>query len=117
MCSGERGRCAAQQLPAAGVDLHAPYLINDRRSARTILEEITVSETKDGAKGISQANASHRDTRQRVAGSKETGRRFSYRSLQGKLPAPIQIVDQQKRWEGDTMHFSFTGKMGFFTRR
>jgi hypothetical protein len=33
----------------------------------------------------------------------------------GAAGAPVQIIDQQKRWEGDTMHFSFTGKMGFFT--
>lgn len=30
-------------------------------------------------------------------------------------PVPIQIVDHEKRWDGDTMHFAFTGKMGFFT--
>jgi hypothetical protein len=35
--------------------------------------------------------------------------------FEGPGAAPIQIVDQQNRWEGDTMHFSFTGKMGFFT--
>jgi hypothetical protein len=35
--------------------------------------------------------------------------------FKGAPGMPIQIVDQQKRWEGDTMHFSFTGKMGFFT--
>lgn len=34
--------------------------------------------------------------------------------FKGPPGSPIQIVDQQKRWEGDTMHFSFTGKMGFF---
>ena len=27
----------------------------------------------------------------------------------------IQIVDQQKEWKGDTMYFSFTGKMGLFS--
>lgn len=35
--------------------------------------------------------------------------------FKGASGTPIQIVDQEKRWEGDTMHFSFTGKMGFFT--
>jgi hypothetical protein len=36
--------------------------------------------------------------------------------LFGGMPgSPLQIVDQQKRWDGSTMHFSFTGKMGFFT--
>ena len=35
--------------------------------------------------------------------------------FQGAAGAPVQIVDQQKRWEGDTMHYSFTGKMGFFS--
>ena len=33
----------------------------------------------------------------------------------GAVGAPVQIVDQEKRWEGNTMHYSFTGKMGFFT--
>lgn len=28
---------------------------------------------------------------------------------------PVQIVDQQKAWQGETMHFSFRGKMGFFS--
>jgi hypothetical protein len=28
---------------------------------------------------------------------------------------PLQIVEQQKRWDGNTMHFSFTAKMGIFT--
>ena len=31
------------------------------------------------------------------------------------MPGPVQIVDQQRRWEGDTMHFSFTGKAGFLS--
>jgi hypothetical protein len=35
--------------------------------------------------------------------------------FKGTPGTPIQIVDQEKRWEGDTMHFSFTGKMGFFS--
>ena len=35
--------------------------------------------------------------------------------FQGAAGAPVQIVDQQKRWEGDTMHYSFTGKMGIFS--
>lgn len=35
--------------------------------------------------------------------------------FRGAPGTPIQIVDQQKRWEGDTMHYSFTGKMGFFS--
>ena len=35
--------------------------------------------------------------------------------FKGAPGMPIQIVDQEKRWEGDTMHFSFTGKMGFFS--
>ena len=35
--------------------------------------------------------------------------------FRGATGAPVQIVDQEKRWEGDTMHYSFTAKMGFFT--
>ena len=27
----------------------------------------------------------------------------------------IQIVDYHREWKGDTMFFSFTGKMGFFS--
>jgi hypothetical protein len=34
--------------------------------------------------------------------------------FKGAPGTPIQIVDYEKRWEGDTMFFSFTGKMGFF---
>ena len=29
--------------------------------------------------------------------------------------APVKITDQHKQWEGDTLYFSFTGKMGFFS--
>ncbi len=29
--------------------------------------------------------------------------------------APVKIVDQQKRWDGSVLHFSLTGKMGFFS--
>ena len=40
----------------------------------------------------------------------------SVSELFGGVPgAPVQIVDQQTRWDGDTMHYSFTGKMGFFS--
>lgn len=36
--------------------------------------------------------------------------------LFGGMPgSPVQISNQHKQWEGDTMHFSFTGKMGFFS--
>ena len=35
--------------------------------------------------------------------------------FKGTPGTPVQIVDQQKRWEGDTMHYSFTGKMAFFS--
>jgi hypothetical protein len=35
--------------------------------------------------------------------------------FKGTPGTPVQIVDQQRRWEGDTMHYSFTGKMGFFS--
>lgn len=35
--------------------------------------------------------------------------------FRGTPGSPVQILDQQKRWEGDTMHFSFTAKMGIFT--
>lgn len=35
--------------------------------------------------------------------------------FKGMPGTPVQLVDQQKRWDGDTMHYSFTGKMGFFS--
>lgn len=35
--------------------------------------------------------------------------------FKGVPGAPVQIVDTQKRWDGPTLYFSFTGKMGFFT--
>jgi hypothetical protein len=35
--------------------------------------------------------------------------------FKGTPGVPLQIVDQEKRWEGNTMHFSFNAKMGFFT--
>lgn len=28
---------------------------------------------------------------------------------------PVTISEVDKKWEGDTMHFSFRGKMGFFS--
>jgi hypothetical protein len=35
--------------------------------------------------------------------------------FKGPPGSPVQIVDQEKRWEGDRMHFSFNAKMGFFS--
>jgi hypothetical protein len=35
--------------------------------------------------------------------------------FKGTPGTPVQIVDQQRRWDGDTMHYSFTGKMAFFS--
>ncbi len=35
--------------------------------------------------------------------------------FKGAPGTPVQIVDQEKRWDGNTMHYSFTGKMGFFS--
>src|SRR5947199_7219412 len=29
--------------------------------------------------------------------------------------AGVEIVDKQKRWNGNLMNFSFTGRMGFFS--
>jgi hypothetical protein len=33
----------------------------------------------------------------------------------GAAGPSVEIVDQQKEWEGNVMNFSFTGKMGFIT--
>src|SRR5436190_15854398 len=38
ICPGERGRYAAQQLPAAGVDVHASYLISAPESVAPTVE-------------------------------------------------------------------------------
>jgi Putative polyhydroxyalkanoic acid system protein (PHA_gran_rgn) len=35
--------------------------------------------------------------------------------FKGPPGTPVQIADQQTRWEGDTMHYSFVAKMGFFS--
>jgi hypothetical protein len=29
--------------------------------------------------------------------------------------SPLQFTDKRKHWEGSTMHFSFMGRLGFFT--
>ncbi len=33
----------------------------------------------------------------------------------GAAGGPLQIVDPQKSWNGNTMNFALTAKMGFFT--
>jgi hypothetical protein len=35
--------------------------------------------------------------------------------LASAATGPVTVTDVQKNWDGSTMHFSFTGKMGFFT--
>lgn len=50
-----------------------------------------------------------------LQGAKKLVDESATEAFKGAPGVPIQIVDQEKRWEGDTMHFSFTGKMGFFS--
>lgn len=50
-----------------------------------------------------------------LQGAKKLVDESAAEAFKGAPGVPIQIVDQEKRWEGDTMHFSFTGKMGFFS--
>ena len=35
--------------------------------------------------------------------------------FKGAPGAPVTIESQEKRWEGDTMHYSFVARMGFFS--
>lgn len=35
--------------------------------------------------------------------------------LASTATGPVTVTDVQKNWQGNTMNFSFTGKMGFFT--
>lgn len=35
--------------------------------------------------------------------------------MKGIVAGPVQITDQSRRWNGDTMDFGFTGRMGPFS--
>ena len=50
-----------------------------------------------------------------LEGAKKLVEESASELFKGAPGTPVQIVDQQKRWEGDTMHYAFTGKMGFFS--
>lgn len=50
-----------------------------------------------------------------LAGAKKLVDDSATEVFKGAAGTPIEILNQEKRWDGDTMHFSFTGKMGFFT--
>jgi hypothetical protein len=55
---------------------------------------------------------SHNKTREEVTKIVNDSTDQLFRGTPG---SPLQIVDYQKSWDGSTMHFSFTGKMGIFT--
>lgn len=55
---------------------------------------------------------SHNKTRQEVMKIVDESTDQMFRGLPG---SPIQVLEQQKSWSGDTMNFSLTGKMGMFT--
>jgi hypothetical protein len=59
-----------------------------------------------------RVTVSHNKSEQEVKKIVEDSTDQLFRGMPG---SPLQIVDQQKRWDGSTLHFSFTGKMGFFT--
>lgn len=59
-----------------------------------------------------RVTVSHNKTAQEVMKIVDDSTEQIFRGVPG---APVQIVDQQKKWNGSTMHFSFTGKMGIFT--
>jgi hypothetical protein len=59
-----------------------------------------------------RVTVSHNKSQQEVMKIVDDSADQLFRGMPG---SPLQIVDQQKRWEGTTMHFAFTGKMGFFT--
>src|SRR5215210_1159133 len=46
-----------------------------------------------------------------LAGAKKLVDDSAAELFKGAPGTPVQIVDQEKRWEGNTMHYSFTGKM------
>jgi len=50
-----------------------------------------------------------------LEGAKKIVNDYSDQLFTGVPNSPLQIVDQQKKWDGSTMHFSFTGKMGLFS--
>ncbi len=54
----------------------------------------------------------HKKSKQEVTGIIDRGATDLFSGAAG--PA-IQIVDQKKEWNGDTMTFSFRGKMGFMS--
>ena len=52
----------------------------------------------------------HNKTQQEVIGIVERG---ADQLFGGAAGGSVEIVDQKKDWQGSTMSFSFTGKMGF----
>lgn len=59
-----------------------------------------------------RVTVSHNKTRQEVMKIVDDSTDQIFRGMPG---SPLQILDQTKHWDGSTLHFSFTGKMGFFT--
>jgi hypothetical protein len=48
-------------------------------------------------------------------GAIKTVNECSEQLLASAATGPVTVTDLQKNWDGSTMHFSFTGKMGFFS--
>lgn len=59
-----------------------------------------------------RVSISHNKPKQEVINIVETQTQELLRSV---ASGPVQIADAQKQWQGDTMYFSFKGKMGFFS--
>ena len=50
-----------------------------------------------------------------LQGATELVNQYSDQLLASAATGPVTIKNVQKRWEGSTMHFSLTGKMGIFS--
>jgi hypothetical protein len=59
-----------------------------------------------------RVTVTHNKSKQEVMKIVEDSTEQLFRGMPG---TPVQIVDTNRHWDGSTMHFSFTGKMGFIT--
>lgn len=50
-----------------------------------------------------------------LEGAKQLVNQSADQVLASTATGPVTIKDVEKRWDGSTMHFSLTGKMGFFS--
>lgn len=50
-----------------------------------------------------------------LEGAKKAVNDYTEQVFAGVPGSPLQIVNQEKRWDGSTMHFSMLGRLGIFT--